>query len=171
MVKKHRSKDITILTNIFSFPDTVNEYAARFVAAFVVILSITYLLTQNLGILIFLIYGFLARVLTGPTLSPIALLVTKIIIPIIGNPQLLCPGPPKRFAQMIGLIFTSSTLYFVYISQIYIANLLLYILIFFALLESFFGFCTGCWVFKKMMNFGLIPQKICNKCESIGLID
>jgi len=171
MVKKNRSTNITILTNIFSFPDTVNEYAARLVAAFVVILSFIYLFTQNIGILIFLIYGFLARVLAGPTLSPIALLVTKLIIPIIGNPQLLCPGPPKRFAQMIGLIFTSSTLYFVYISQIYIANLLLYILIFFALLESIFGFCAGCWVFRKMMNFGLIPQNTCKKCESTVKID
>jgi len=166
MVKKNRFTNITILINIFSFPDTVNEYAARLVAAFVVILSFIYLFTQNIGILFFLIYGFLARVLAGPTLSPIALLVTKLIIPIIGNPQLLCPGPPKRFAQMIGFIFTSSILYFVYISQIYIANLLLYILIFFALLESIFGFCAGCWVFRKMMNFGLIPQNTCKKCES-----
>jgi len=171
MGKKNRPTDITILTNIFSFPETVNEYAARFVAAFVVILSFIYLFTQNIGILIFLIYGFLARVLAGPTLSPIALLVTKIIIPIIGNPQLSSPGPPKRFAQMIGLIFTSSTLYFVYTSQIYIANILLYILIFFALLESIIGFCTGCWVFKKMINFGLIPQKICKKCENTEIID
>ena len=69
--------------NLFSFPNPVNEYAARTVAACVLILTLITSLTLWLPIAVFLAYGFTARVLTGPTLSPIGLLATRVIVPSI----------------------------------------------------------------------------------------
>ena len=95
------------MKTLFDFPNPVNDYAARLVAAMVVIFSIAFLLTLHnfpslaSWILLFLAYGFLARVATGPTLSPMGLLATKILVPLFKLPEKAVPGPPKRFAQGI----------------------------------------------------------------------
>ena len=68
------------LRTIFSFPHPVNEYAARSVASMVFILGVTIIATDLHWLLFILTYGFVARVLTGPTLSPMGLIATKIII-------------------------------------------------------------------------------------------
>ena len=169
MVQRNRQQYSSILKSIFSFPETINEFAARMVAGFIVILSLTYLYSHNIYLLLFMVYGFLARVIAGPSLSPIALLVTKILIPKMGNPYAECPGPPKRFAQFVGLVFTSSAFYFVMRGQLTTAYLLIGILAIFASLESIMGFCAGCWFFKQMMKWGWIPQRVCEKCNDITL--
>ena len=90
------------IVEVFSFPHPVNEVAARIVAGMVVVLCAIFLVTQFLPLLLFLVYGFLARVISGPTLSLLGLLATKIIVPYIGKlgvKEKLVPGPPKIFAQ------------------------------------------------------------------------
>ena len=93
------------LKSIFSFPNPVNEVAARTVAAAVVFISLSYVVTGNPWVLLVLLYGFFARVATGPTLSPVGLLATRVIADRIAKPRLV-PGPPKRFAQSVGLVFS-----------------------------------------------------------------
>ena len=169
MVQRDRQQHSSILKSIFSFPETINEYAARIVAGFIVIMALAYLHSHNIYLLAFMAYGFLARVVAGPSLSPIALLVTKIIIPKMGNPYAECPGPPKRFAQLVGLIFTSSAFYFIISGELITAYLLIGVLALFASLESIMGFCAGCWFFKQMMKWGWIPQRVCKKCKDTYL--
>ena len=53
-------------------------------------------------LLVLLTYGFVARVLTGPTLSPLGQFVTRVLTPRLPFAPKLVPGPPKRFAQAIG---------------------------------------------------------------------
>ena len=153
------------MNTLFSFPDPVNDYAARFVAAMVVILTLSFLVTPNIWVLIFILYGFLARVLTGPTLSPIGLIATKILVPLFGNPEKLVPGPPKRFAQAIGLVFSAAALIALLFSEISVTRYLIGILGFFASLEAFIGFCTGCYVFGWLIRFRLIPESVCESCK------
>ena len=153
------------MSTLFSFPDPVNDYAARFVAAMVVILTLSFLVTPNIWVLIFILYGFLARVLTGPTLSPIGLIATKILVPLFGNPEKLVPGPPKRFAQAIGLVFSAAALIALLFSEISATRYLIGILGFFASLEAFVGFCTGCYVFGWLIRFRLIPESVCESCK------
>ncbi len=153
------------MNTLFSFPDPVNDYAARFVAAMVVILTLSFLVTPNIWVLIFILYGFLARVLTGPTLSPIGLIATKILVPLFGNPERLVPGPPKRFAQAIGLVFSAAALIALLFSEISATRYLIGILGFFASLEAFVGFCTGCYVFGWLIRFRLIPESVCESCK------
>jgi hypothetical protein len=65
-------------SRIFSFPNPVNEVAARLVASGVVLLSLATIVFQEPLLTLLLAYGFLARVATGPKLSPLGLLVTRI---------------------------------------------------------------------------------------------
>ena len=160
------------ITNFFSFPELINEVAARLVAIGVLALSfvVLYLLLDNNNyVLIFLsilIYGFLARVSSGPKISPLALFVTKLIVPRLNFKEKLVPGPPKRFAQGIGLIFSLFTAITFVVNLNSISIILISILILFAALEAFIGFCAGCKVFKLLMNIGLIPNDVCEKCSN-----
>ena len=48
-----------------------------------------------------------------------------------------------------------------------ISIILLAILLIFASLESFLGFCFGCKVFKLLMHINIIPQDVCEKCNNL----
>ena len=160
------------ITNFFSFPELINEVSARLVAIGVLVLSsvvLFLLIDKNNYVLIFLsilIYGFLARVSSGPKISPLALFVTKLLVPRLNFKEKLVPGPPKRFAQGIGLIFSLSTAITFLINLNSISIILISTLILFAALEAFMGFCAGCKVFKLLMNIGLIPNDVCEKCSN-----
>src|SRR5436190_1596912 len=89
-------------SSVWSFPNPVNEKAARTVAAGVAVLTTFVLVTQWWWLTPVLAVGFLARVVSGPTLSPLGQLATRVVAPRLGPPREV-PGPPKRFAQSIGL--------------------------------------------------------------------
>ena len=96
------------MTKLFGFPHPINETSARLVAAGVVVMATTFVFTGNPWVLVVLTYGFVARVLSGPTFSPLARLVTQVITPCLNVEHPFVPGPPKRFAQGIGAAFTLS---------------------------------------------------------------
>lgn len=158
------------MADLFSFPHPANEYAARMVAGMVMTLSAVIILLQVPWLLFVLAYGFLARVLTGPTLSPMGLLATRVLVPLFGNRVKPVAGPPKRFAQAVGLGFSVTALLLYYaLGLTAAAYSVLGVLIFFAALEAIVGFCTGCFVFGYMMRWGLIPQETCEKCNNLQL--
>ena len=160
------------ITNFFSFPELINEVAARLVAIGVLVLSsvvLFLLIDKNNYVLFFLsilIYGFLARVSSGPKISPLALFVNKLIFHRLNFKEKLIQVHPKRFAQGIGLIFSLFTAITFVVNLNSISIILISILILFAALEAFIGFCAGCKVFKLLMNIGLIPNDVCEKCSN-----
>src|SRR5580704_59413 len=95
---------------LFSFPDPVNEVAARTVAAGVVVMTVVALAAGVPWLLVPLVYGFWARVLTGPTLSPLGQLATRVVVPRLPVAPRPTPGPPKRFAQAVGTVLTTAAL-------------------------------------------------------------
>ena len=95
-------------SKIFGFPHPVNEFAARLVAGMVAILCIVLIISDVRWLIPVLAYGFFARVISGPNLSPMGLVATKVLVPLLGNPNRPVAGPPKRFAQSIGLCFSMS---------------------------------------------------------------
>lgn len=158
------------VSEVFSFPHPVNEYAARLVAGMVVVLTTSIIVFQIPGLMFVLGYGFLARVATGPTLSPMGLLATRVLVPLMGNKVKPTAGPPKRFAQAIGLGFSAAALLLYYAFGLsFAAYAVLGVLVFFAGLESIVGFCTGCFVFGYLMRWGIVPQDICEKCNNLNL--
>ncbi len=97
-----------LVHRLLSFPNPVNEVSARLVAAGVVVMCVVTIAFDQAWILVPLAYGFVARVLTGPTLSPLGQLVTRVITPRLPFAPKPVPGPPKRFAQGIGATLSVS---------------------------------------------------------------
>jgi hypothetical protein len=154
-----------MVSQVFSFPNPVNEHAARWVAAMVAALTLAAIFSAELWVLALLTYGFAARVATGPTLSPIGQLATRVIVPWAGKAPRPTPGPPKRFAQSIGLGFSVTALVlFVAIDSSIPWRAVLGVLTAFAVLESGVGFCAGCFVFGRLMRMGVIPESVCREC-------
>lgn len=153
---------------LFSFPNPVDEHAARLVALGVVAMAVATIVFDQPWMLLVIAYGFVARVLTGPKLSPLGRLVTRVIVPALGRPPKEVPGPPKRFAQGIGAVFSLSAvvLHFGF-GATGAASVVLGLLAAAASLEAFLGFCCGCVIFGGLMRAGVIPEDTCEACDDI----
>ncbi len=152
----------------FGFPNPVNETSARLVAAGVVLQGIVYLVVQQWWLLVPLAYGFLARVLSGPRFSPLGQFVTQVVTPRIRAEHVFVAGPPKRFAQGVGLVFSGGALLALAFGATTVATVLIAGLVVAATLESVFAFCLGCVVFGQLMRIGIIPEAVCLECNDIS---
>jgi uncharacterized protein DUF4395 len=151
---------------VFSFPRTINEKAARVVAGVVAATAAVALATGAEWLLVPLAYGFWARVLTGPTLSPLGRLASSVIAPRLGAPKTVS-GPPKRFAQAMGAALTTAGAIAWALGATTAADVLLALLLVAATLESALAFCLGCQVFGLLMRAGLVPAQVCAECSDI----
>ena len=160
--------------SLFSFPNPVNEVAARTVAAGVLALSLlTIVLSTTLGVgwlwlTAPLAYGFLARVLTGPSLEPpgpaghAGHRAPPRARETRGRPaQALRPGDgADHVAGGAGAHAAGQDVAaLVFVGLIVVA----------ATLESVFAYCLGCRVFAGLMRLGLIPAETCEACADISL--
>jgi Domain of unknown function (DUF4395) len=153
------------MRRLFSFPNPVNETSARIVAGSVGVIAVLAIAFQQGWLLPVLAYGFVARVLAGPTLSPLALVATRIVTPRLHVTHRYSPGPAKRFAQAIGAVFTlTATLLWFAAGEHLAALALAGLLAVFASLEAAFGFCLGCRAFYLGMRLGLVPAHVCEDC-------
>ncbi len=158
------------MSELFSFPNPVNEVSARLVAAGVVVLALVTIVFNLPWLTLLIAYGFLARVVAGPRFSPLGLLVTKVLTPALPFKEKLVPGPPKRFAQAIGAVFSvTAAVLAVGLGLTTAAYVVLGVLAFFAFLESAFGLCVGCRVFAVLMRVGVIPEAVCEECNNLSL--
>ena len=156
------------MREFFSFPNPVNDKAARTVAGVVLVGVIVTLISGWYWLLIPIAYGFWARLLTGPKLSPLGWLAMHVIAPRLGEKKYV-PGPPKRFAQGLGTVMASLALLFgLILGDHTVADVLLVMFIPAAGLESIFGYCVGCKAFAILMRFGVIPEHVCAECADIS---
>ena len=153
---------------LLTFPNPVNEKAARTVAAGVLALSALTLITGWYWLTIPLAYGFWARVLTGPTLSPLGWSAQNLIAPRAGSraarsrpAEAVRPGDrcgdvvggararpgaraQNRRRRRAGAARRGGGL------------------------ESILGLCLGCRVFAMLMALGLVPESVCAECADIS---
>jgi hypothetical protein len=156
------------MAQLFSFPNPVNEVSARLVAAGVVVLSVLTLALDQPWLILVLAYGFVARVATGPTLSPLGGFVTKVLTPRVPFPPKYVAGPPKRFAQGIGATLSvAAAIAFYGFDAKGVAYALVGLIVVAATLESVFAICLGCKAFAVLIRLGLIPEEICERCNNI----
>ncbi len=157
------------MRDILGFPNPVNEVSARLVAAGVVLLGALALGLDQPWLLLPLAYGFLARVLTGPTLSPLGQLVTRVVTPRLGIAPRLVAGPPKRFAQGIGATISATAVVAHFgFGAAGVADVLVGMILVAATLEAVLGFCIGCKVFGLAMRAGVIPAEVCAECTDLA---
>ena len=155
-------------SGLFSFPNPVNEVSARLVAGGVVLLSLAALISGWPWLVAIIAYGFVARVLTGPTLSPLGQLVTRVLTPRLRVAPAYVPGPPKRFAQAMGATLTvAAAVLALPLGDRTAADVLLALVVVAATLESVFAYCIGCKVFAVLMRTGVIPREVCESCSDI----
>lgn len=148
------------MRRLFRFPDPVNETSARVVAGGVVAQAVLFLVAREGWLLVPLVYGFLARVATGPTLSPLGQLATRVLTPRIRVDHRFVPGRPKRFAQGIGLVVSSGAALAWLLGAPAVGVLLLSLLLVAAGLESVLGVCLGCLVYRFIWE--------CDDCADIS---
>ena len=154
---------------VFTFPNPVNDYAARTVATGVVLLCVATLAFRQPWLLIPLVYGFWARVLSGPRFSPLGQLATRVVAPRLPLGPTLVPGPPKRFAQAIGVVFSTTALVLWFGFGLQSAALVVVgLLTCAAFLEAAFGLCLGCKAFGVLMKTGIIPESVCLECADLS---
>jgi Domain of unknown function (DUF4395) len=157
------------MKNLFAFPNPVNDAAARTVALGVVAMTLAALLSNAAWLLIPLTYGFVARVATGPTLSPLGQFAVRVAGPRLTAWQKPVPGPPKRFAQGMGAAFTvSATIVWATVGWTS-ARWILLPLLGAASLEGFLGFCVGCTLFGWLIRWGVVPEAVCAECGDLSL--
>ena len=132
-------------------------------------MSAAFAATGAAWILVPLTYGFLARVTTGPAFSPLGLLSTKVITPRLHIQHRFVAGPPKRFAQFIGLLFsaTASVLWLLDLGTP--ARIVAAMLASAAFLESAFAVCLGCIMFGWLIRLGVVPERVCEQCNNLNL--
>lgn len=155
------------MNDLFSFPNPINEKAARVVAGVVALTALVALAIGWRWLLVPLAYGFIARAATGPTLSPLGRFAMDVVAPRLG-PRKDVSGPPKRFAQTIGAVCTTAGAVFtVGFGWNTAADVVLVMMVVFATLESVFAICVGCKMFTVLMRLGLIPESVCAECGDI----
>jgi hypothetical protein len=156
------------MREFFSFPNPVNEKAARVVAGVVLATVVAILAIGAYWLLIPLAYGFWARVLTGPTLSPLGWTAQNVIAPRLGAKKPV-PGPPKRFAQGMGAgMATLALIFWLAVGSDAATDVVLGLFVVAAGLESIFAYCLGCQVFGLLMRTGLVPESVCVECADLG---
>jgi hypothetical protein len=154
----------------FSFPDPVNESSARVVAAGVVAMAGTSLAMRKPWLMIPLAYGFAARVLTGPTASPLGQLATRVVTPRLPVEDKLVPGAPKRLAQGMGLAMSGAALALHYgLNRPQAARVPLAALLGAAALEAGLGICLACKMFPLLVKAGLVDEADCPDCSDVTL--
>lgn len=167
--REHSKVATPVVRELFRYPDPVNENAARLIAAGVVALVALYIGTGSGVVLVILAYGFVARVLTGPTLSPWAQVVSRVLVPWLSIPTRPVPGLPKRFAQGIGAVLSFGAVVAHTTGFGSLTTGLVALIGIAATLESVFGFCVGCWIFARLMDAGLVPASVCEACNDLSL--
>ncbi|TGM57434.1 DUF4395 domain-containing protein [Leptospira biflexa] len=150
------------------YPDVVNENVTRIVASTVVFLGVLSILFPNLVVLGLLLLGFTLRLSYGPKWEPFAFFTSKYLVPWLGISFVPSAGPPKRFAQLIGFLFSGSAILLYSNGYSLGYQITLATLVFFASLESFLGWCAGCFMFGLLMKVGVIPEEVCERCNNLN---
>jgi hypothetical protein len=136
---------------------SVNENKVRIIAFFVLVTATVFLLTNYPPLLILLIYDFLVRAFNLGKYSVLAL-VADGVIRLFGIKAKPTDRAPKQFAAATGLVFVALMLLSTLFAWPVLTASLCAVLIVFAFLEAFVGFCAGCYVYSLLQKLKLITS-------------
>ncbi len=123
----------------------LEENTVRLVAAQVVLLAALTLFLQSQALALVLALDFAWRAFTG-FISPLAW-SARYIARQLGLKPITIFAPPKKFAAGVGFVFSLTTFFLLYLHLTVAAYITGGTLIFFAVLESVFRICAGCYVY------------------------
>lgn len=154
---------------VLAFPNPVNDYAARSTAGLVIVLAAVSIVVNQPWLYGLLALGFVLRVAGGPRYSPFGRLAVHVIVPKVWSREKTVPGPPKRFAQAVGLGFSGTAFVLSLVGLGLAAQIVVGALIVAALLEFALGLCLGCIAFGYLQRAGVIPDDVCDACNDVTL--
>lgn len=125
---------------------TVNETQVRTTAFFVLLIAGAWVVLGNIFIIAFLIPDFFLRAFNFGKYSPLNI-ASKFLVKQLALPVKPIDQAPKRFAAKIGLGFATAITVLQPLDYSTAAVAMAAVLIFFALLESVFGICAGCYAY------------------------
>ena len=128
---------------------SMNENKARVTAFFVLLLGGTFLITNSWVIMAFLVIDFLLRANNLGKYSLLAIL-SDVVIKQFNIKNKPTDRAPKRFAAGVGLLFTAGILILTLLNLTTAVLIVTSVLILFAFLEAFLGFCAGCYVYSML---------------------
>ena len=132
--------------------ERINENAVRIVAFMVALIAIACVLFSNYLAMLFLIFDFAMRAFTSGKYSLLKFLSIKVTRALNLKPK-MTDMAPKKFAAIMGFAFCILITLTSAFSFFTAAFILTSILIVFALLESLFAVCVGCYVYT-FINLG-----------------
>lgn len=124
----------------------VNEKVTRWNAFFTFSAIALGLYYSNILILFFMSLDFFLRIINEGKMSPISAINKFLQKSLRIKPEMI-NAAPKIFAAKIGLVLTTLILISLVFQLLIPAYIIGGIIIIFALLESFFGFCIACKVY------------------------
>lgn len=125
---------------------TVNENKVRLTALQVFILALVFLFTSSWIVSAFLIADFFLRAFKLGKYSPLNWISDR-LVKLFSISHKPIDQAPKRFAAQIGLLFAVAITALQLTGNAVPALILAAVLTLFAFLESFLGFCAGCYVY------------------------
>ncbi|WP_165501749.1 DUF4395 domain-containing protein [Pedobacter frigiditerrae] len=127
--------------------ERINENVVRLIALMVAIIGAVSLLFVNFYAIVFLMIDFAIRAFTSGKFSLLKFIALK-LFKLFSLPAKLTDLAPKKFAATLGFVFCLVIGAFYLFNQIYIAIALTTVLLLFAVLESVFAICVGCYVYS-----------------------
>ncbi|BAU54701.1 DUF4395 domain-containing protein [Mucilaginibacter gotjawali] len=137
----------------------VDENRIRVVAFFVVLFVLFYVINGNPVSIGLLLADFLLRAFNLNAYSPLAIISGAVVKQLSLKPKPV-DRAPKRFASFMGVAFLFLVLISFLSNFIVLSKVIAGIMIIFASLESFAGFCAGCHVYTLINRFKFSDQGI-----------
>jgi hypothetical protein len=129
----------------------VNENKVRMIALLVLLLAVVFLFSGYNFIIILLLFDFFTRAFNKPKYSPLGWLA-DILVKRLNIPYKPTDRGPKRFAAGMGFVFVAFILVALLLNWHIFLLALTAALCVFAFLESFGGFCVGCYVYTGIQK-------------------
>jgi hypothetical protein len=127
----------------------VNENRVRITAFFVLLMAIFYLFVNNWFVIAFLLTDFFLRIFDLSSYSPLAVL-SGFVVKHLGIKNKPVDRAPKRFAAIVGFVFLALILITLLTHFVLTSQVLAVVVLAFASLEAFVGFCAGCYAYSLL---------------------
>jgi hypothetical protein len=160
-----------VLDRLPTVPAVVDEVTARLIAAVVLVVCLTALLTHQWWLYAVLAADFTLRAAGGPRSSPIARAVQAGLRPRVAVAPRPTAFAPKRFAAGIGAVMTSVA---VLLSVLGVdagsllaptaVSVIGMLMVVFSALEAVLAFCVGCRLFALLARVGVVREDVCVDC-------
>ncbi|MDR3695114.1 DUF4395 domain-containing protein [Mucilaginibacter sp.] len=137
----------------------VDENRVRVVAFFVVLFVLFYVINGNPLSIGLLLMDFLLRAFNLNAYSPLAIISGAVVKQLSIKPKPV-DRAPKRFASFMGVAFLSLVLLSFASNFILLSKVIACIMIPFASLESFAGFCAGCHVYTLINRIKFSNKRV-----------